>query len=275
MTIECVDYSGSEGLIGTSTAGLPALQALDHRDAIRVRDPLIRLGGLTLEFVNKVVATPMALFLVAGDGQRCSLAEMRVDPILTPDPGPLQSDCAEAIAATVPDLGRPAGFRHHLLLDRDGLDQVDGFSGSPFAEQFMTAWGLGSILVLLMRQEGTGMACAVALLRSADESGFRDREKTFLRQMAPLLTQSLNCVTGEGPIDAAFPGADIADASDPGTLTRREMEIARLVAAGACNGEIAKSLSITVGTVKCHIRNIYSKLGIHSRVRLSLLLAGS
>ena len=41
----------------------------------------------------------------------------------------------------------------------------------------------------------------------------------------------------------------------------------RLVAAGLSNREIAGQLTITVGTAKRHVSNIYAKLDVHSRVQ--------
>ncbi len=48
-------------------------------------------------------------------------------------------------------------------------------------------------------------------------------------------------------------------------LTQREDEIMRLIAAGKDNREIAASLNIEEKTVKNHINNIYSKIGVRSR----------
>ena len=53
-------------------------------------------------------------------------------------------------------------------------------------------------------------------------------------------------------------------------LTPRELEIVGLAAGGARNREIAEQLSITEGTVKIHLHNIYEKLAIDSRVALAL-----
>jgi LuxR family maltose regulon positive regulatory protein len=50
-------------------------------------------------------------------------------------------------------------------------------------------------------------------------------------------------------------------------LSERELQVLRLVAAGASNREIAKALIITVGTVKAHMHNIYGKLGVQSRTQ--------
>jgi two-component system nitrate/nitrite response regulator NarL len=53
-------------------------------------------------------------------------------------------------------------------------------------------------------------------------------------------------------------------------LTPRERDIARLVAAGHRNKEIARKLSVTEGTVKMHVHNIYVKLGVESRIELAI-----
>ncbi len=52
-------------------------------------------------------------------------------------------------------------------------------------------------------------------------------------------------------------------------LTKREIEIVRLVAAGLRNRQIADQLSITEGTVKIHLHTIFQKLGVSSRMELS------
>lgn len=48
-------------------------------------------------------------------------------------------------------------------------------------------------------------------------------------------------------------------------LTEREFEILRLSIDGKTNGEIAEELYISVSTVKFHLRNMYSKLGVNNR----------
>jgi len=53
-------------------------------------------------------------------------------------------------------------------------------------------------------------------------------------------------------------------------LTPRELEIVRLVAEGLRNREIADRLTITEGTVKIHLHNIYEKLGVSGRPQLIL-----
>ena len=50
-------------------------------------------------------------------------------------------------------------------------------------------------------------------------------------------------------------------------LSERELEVLRLVAAGHANREIAQSLQIATSTVKKHVGNILSKLGVRNRTR--------
>jgi DNA-binding NarL/FixJ family response regulator len=53
-------------------------------------------------------------------------------------------------------------------------------------------------------------------------------------------------------------------------LTPRELEIVRLAAEGLRNREISERLTITEGTVKIHLHNIYEKLGVTGRPQLIL-----
>jgi DNA-binding NarL/FixJ family response regulator len=50
------------------------------------------------------------------------------------------------------------------------------------------------------------------------------------------------------------------------TLTVREREVARAVARGSTNNEIAAELAISAGTVKTHVANIQAKVGARNRV---------
>jgi DNA-binding NarL/FixJ family response regulator len=60
-----------------------------------------------------------------------------------------------------------------------------------------------------------------------------------------------------------------------GALTRRERDIAGLVAGGAANKEIAGRLGVTERTVKAHLTAIFRKLGVTDRLRLALYLNGA
>ena len=53
------------------------------------------------------------------------------------------------------------------------------------------------------------------------------------------------------------------------SVTERELEVLRLLAVGQSNPEIAHTLYVEVNTVKTHVKNLYGKLGVHSRVQVA------
>ncbi len=52
------------------------------------------------------------------------------------------------------------------------------------------------------------------------------------------------------------------------TLTKREVEIVRLISTGLTNSEIADILYLSSGTVRNHISNIFVKLNVNNRVEI-------
>jgi DNA-binding NarL/FixJ family response regulator len=52
---------------------------------------------------------------------------------------------------------------------------------------------------------------------------------------------------------------------DAGALSRRELEVLRLITQGLSNAEIAKRLFISTKTAGNHVSNILTKLGLRSR----------
>ena len=53
-------------------------------------------------------------------------------------------------------------------------------------------------------------------------------------------------------------------------LTRRELDVLRLLAEGLTNAQIAKCLVLSTVTVNSYLRSIYSKLGVHSRTEAAV-----
>jgi DNA-binding NarL/FixJ family response regulator len=59
------------------------------------------------------------------------------------------------------------------------------------------------------------------------------------------------------------------------SLTRRELEILRLVAEGLTNDEIGKKIFISEKTVKTHLTNIFDKLKVNNRFKAALMIMGN
>jgi DNA-binding CsgD family transcriptional regulator len=58
-------------------------------------------------------------------------------------------------------------------------------------------------------------------------------------------------------------------AFDPSRLTAQELAVARLVAVGMSNRQVASELFISIKTVQFHLTHIYAKLGVSSRAELA------
>ncbi|MGA9379046.1 MAG: response regulator transcription factor [Phormidium sp.] len=54
-------------------------------------------------------------------------------------------------------------------------------------------------------------------------------------------------------------------------LTKRELEILRLIVQGDSNSDIAQKLCLTIGTVKTHLRNIFNKLNVNDRTQAAVI----
>ena len=109
-------------------------------------------------------------------------------------------------------------------------------------------WALGLDAVVRDAAEADGAAAAPG--EPADDAG------------------SVGSAAGAaGPQDDARPQRDAV-----AVLTRREREIAELVASGLSNREIAGRLFISKRTVDAHVDHIFGKLEISSRVQLTVLL---
>ena len=66
-----------------------------------------------------------------------------------------------------------------------------------------------------------------------------------------------------------------APRSDDGPLTRRQREVAQLVAEGLTDREVAARLSISVRTAESHVEQILARLGFRSRAQIAAWVAAS
>lgn len=156
-------------------------------------------------------------------------------------------------------------------------------------------WGLN--LHVRVAGECTG---DLRIWRSRQRQNFDEREVEILRLVAPAFRQALRRTVHASvapgallPVKAATAASipappssrraaslpaggswSPASASEP-PLTEREAQIARLVASGLSDKEIAQSLGISFTTVRTHIKRAFDKLGVDNRVKLASRLYGA
>jgi LuxR family maltose regulon positive regulatory protein len=113
--------------------------------------------------------------------------------------------------------------------------------------------------VRLLADEGAPMALLLAQVRQRGAEGARASvSAAYLDRLLEV------CAATAG---TSVPIADTPTPHNLDALSTREQEVLRLLADGLSNAEIAERLVVTPGTVKRHLHNLYSKLGVENRTQ--------
>jgi DNA-binding NarL/FixJ family response regulator len=180
-------------------------------------------------------------------------------------------------------------FRPDLVVMDVGLPEVDGLEATRTIKQ-----ELPSTVVLVLNGYGDPDILAEALeagaagyiLKSATPQQITDAIGKVMEGASlvdqeiatQLLLRLLDKRQREEPPSPLAPkrqaGGEHAAAAPPASLTRREVEVLRLVAEGYTNSQIARSLFVSVSTVKKHVQRIIAKLGVSDRTQASVKANG-
>lgn len=145
------------------------------------------------------------------------------------------------------------------VVSASDLGGPHAFARSSFG-RFLAGHGLATQVTVFFRDRGRIVAAAL-LWRLDGAPELTTAELRVLRQAQPFLEQSLRL--------ARLPRASWAlDPGRTGALTPRELDVARLAAAGASNAEISRALCLSIGTVKTHMSRVLAKLELRSRTEL-------
>jgi non-specific serine/threonine protein kinase len=187
----------------------------------------------------------------------------------------------------------------HWLGGEGQLAETEALDGAACKHALDDRAGLQGLLEILAgiaaergaHQRGaTLLGCAERVRQSSAlqfQEGFRqqhDRSTALLvgglgkRLFDSLYERGLTMTVDEVMAFAAsdkLPAAPVATRAERKTpLTRRELEIARLIADDMSNHEIAIKLFLSDRTVETHVTHMFNKLGLNSRIQLTRWLAG-
>ena len=151
--------------------------------------------------------------------------------------------------------------------------------GTTILQRFRKLTGVQRQLEDLLLPEGRG---AQDTGRSNEhQSSSLAQDHTSTKELLGTLAELANGISyeiGQSPVNTAHVQdilnlrlraslVDQAPSVDGHTLTKRELEVLKILALGSGNKEIADHLTLTVRTVRFHIENIYRKLGVQSRTQ--------
>lgn len=154
--------------------------------------------------------------------------------------------------------GPPGAWEYLTSQDRCILGEI--CANNPLVWPFSLEWHLsmghrfGMCFALKRGQKGIGVL-GFAFSRDVQET---DLNLDYCAQLARYMV----LVEIQLDIAASPPVSSLASGS---LLTEREVEVLQRVDAGFSNKEIASQLGTSESTVKVHLRNVFAKLGVHSR----------
>lgn len=179
----------------------------------------------------------------AGDGRQAVELTRRLDPdVVLMD---VQMPVMNGIEAT----------REIAALGRDETSRVLILTTFDLDEYVYEGFKAGASGFLLKRTPAEDLVSGIHVVASGDG------------MVSPSVTMRLI----EHFREKGAPHRALRDASALDELTERELEVLGLVARGLTNHEIAARLFLSEGTVKTHVKRIFSKLGLHDRTQAVIL----
>jgi DNA-binding CsgD family transcriptional regulator len=176
--------------------------------------------------------------------------------------------CAEFLAQAV----GPSSHRDALAALSHALGELALLDGDPegAARHFTQALELLRELGLPFDRAETQLRAGAALAAAGERElaverlvdAYRTARRLRARPLARRAAEELQAI-GE-PVEKRL-GRRAAALVERGGLSRRELEVMRLVSVGRTNREIARELFLSPRTVDMHVRNILMKLGCRSR----------
>ena len=193
----------------------------------------------------------------------------------------LSRDAQFQIVGDAADAGQAQRRAHELQPDLILLDNhLPGVNGVDALPALREAAPRARILMLTVSEDENDLAIALRngahgyLLKTMEGEDLARSIRRAMRgehvvalEMTGKLVAAYQAAAAGAPADAPPPAPSNALSS----LSPRELEILRGIAAGASNKEIARILAIAEATVKIHVQHILRKLDVSSRVHAAVM----
>lgn len=244
-----------EGALSGSSIGPLTANGVLGRVRIRRGDP----GGADL--LADALALDRRFELQHVWSPICGLAEHAWLRDQTADPPQLLVETFDkALASDSPWARGELGF---WMWRMGRIDAPPDHSAEPFALQMSGAWqGAASA----WREIGCPYEVALSLAEG-DNDAMLEALGIFDKLGAAPAAVWLRGRLRQLGVDHVPRGPSLLTRRNPAGLTRRQLEVLGLVAAGLSNSEIAEELFLSKKTVEHHVSAIYSKLGVATRAK--------
>ncbi|MFI6516809.1 AAA family ATPase [Spirillospora sp. NPDC050679] len=279
--------SGQQQVFALTQQSLIAGWSGDDDTALRLAEEAIQLGAGVGEWWGSMARYARAVALLGlgrhDEGAKAVMETCNnfVDPTL--DARTLLS-CCEVMAAVEAARGRgPAAVE---WADRTAAFVLPGLTAHNAPARLARAHALMHTDPAAAAAEALGAAAdfatedlrldvgrshlraGTAYAEAGDRKAARDQLKTAVAVFEECGARGLHAqaVREQRRLGVRVPAGGGGRSADPGGLSKRELEVAALVAEGCTNSQIAARLFVSVRTVETHLSHIFAKLGVTSRV---------
>jgi ATP/maltotriose-dependent transcriptional regulator MalT len=180
--------------------------------------------------------------------------------------------CADSLATVAARFGSPEALSALSLAVGEAslLDGDYDRAAAEFARSLELVNEIEAPFDVALTKLRAGSAFAAAGEREAGVAHVVDAYRIFRRLDAkPFSMRAAATLADLGEAVDRRLGRRAAGELERGGLTRRELEVLRLVAVGRTNREIARELVLSHRTVDMHVRNLLGKLGCRTRTQAS------
>lgn len=148
-----------------------------------------------------------------------------------------------------------------LVVTNSMLMTDSAWENSEYFEKFFKPHGYFHNVDLFFRQKERIIA-VLSLIRRDRNSRFTDQEIELLKKVQPFIQYTLSKVYLPKRVH------NRQSLSDKYELTARELDVLELALTGASNKILVEKLKISLPTLRTHLQNIYTKVGVHSSSEL-------
>ena len=147
------------------------------------------------------------------------------------------------------------------VIDMDAIASSQLIANSIYFKDFLLPRDYRYVVDIVFGYEGK-VAAIIKLFRSESQGPFLESDLSQLSQLQGFIEFVLSKLVVKKRID------NKSAMEDQYKLTKRELDVVELLVTGATNKDISNELLIGLSTVKTHLQNVFSKVGVDTRGEL-------